>query len=72
VRLNSNEQVSVLAAVTGLVLIAAYFFGLYFGIEASDRLPDVIACIAGYELFMFSQGQWQAFRRRRAGGGDHG
>ncbi|MBS7668636.1 hypothetical protein [Croceicoccus gelatinilyticus] len=67
-RLTANQQMSVLASATGLILIAVYFLGLYFGADTARWLPDMIAGIAGFELFMFGQGQWEAFRRRRANG----
>lgn len=66
--LASNQQLSVLASATGLVLIAAHFIGLYLGADTPDWLPDMIAGIAGFELAMFGQGQWTAFRSRRANG----
>ncbi|AKM11655.1 hypothetical protein AB433_08065 [Croceicoccus naphthovorans] len=69
--MNSTEQVSVLAATTGLILIAFYFLALYLGADTADWLPDVIACIAGFELYMFGQAHWEAFKRKRArNGGD--
>ncbi|WP_144095090.1 hypothetical protein [Croceicoccus sediminis] len=73
-RLNATQQISVLASATGLILIAAYFVGLYLGAETARWLPDMIAGITGFELFLFGQVQWEALKRRRANtrGGDRG
>ncbi len=72
--LTSNQQLSVLASATGLVLIAFYLITLYLGIDTVAWLPDMVAGIAGFELAMFGRGQWTAFRRRRANrrGGERG
>ncbi|WP_066556256.1 hypothetical protein [Croceicoccus bisphenolivorans] len=66
-RLNPTQQISVLASATGLILIAFHFLAMYLGTDTADWLPDVIACIGGFELYMFGQSQWEAFKRRRGG-----
>ena len=55
-------QVSVLACVTGLLLIVAAFAAEYLGLPHPAWLPMVIASIGGFEMFMAID----AVRRRRA------
>ena len=61
-------QVSVLACVTGLLLVAAMFVSAWLGLPQPEWLPMVIASIAGFEMFMV----FQAIRDRRAGDGTNG
>ncbi len=65
-KLDTNQQMTVLASATGLILIAFYFLAMYLGTDTADWLPNVIACIGGFELYMFGQSQWEAFKRKRA------
>ena len=67
-RVNPNQQVSVLASATGLLLIAFYALARFAGTQTDGWLINVVACIAGFELFMFGQERWEAFKRRRGGG----
>ncbi len=62
------EQLSVLACVTGLLLVAIFFVSAWSGLPPPDWLPMVIASIAGFEMFMLID----ATRRRRAGDGSNG
>lgn len=73
-KVDTSKQISVLAAATGLVLVAIYFLGLSLHADTPDWLPNMIACIAGFELYMFGQDRWDAIKRKRAGGdtGDRG
>ena len=59
------DQLSVLACVTGLLLVVAFFVSTYLGAPNPEWLPMVIAAIAGFEIFMMID----ALRRRRAGEG---
>ena len=65
---NMTNQLSVLACVTGLLLVAIFFVSFWFGLPNPEWLPMVIASIAGFEMFMV----FQAIRDRRAGGGTNG
>ena len=68
--LSQGEQVSVLAAVTGLVLIAFHFIATWFAIGSTEWLLEMIVGVTAFELFMFVQAAWDARKQRR--GGDHG
>jgi hypothetical protein len=61
------DLLRVWAALTGLVLAAAYFGALYFGVKAPmlAMLPLLIAAIGGFELFLFSQDVWLKWRDSR-------
>ena len=63
-----TTQVSVLACVTGLLLVCAVFVSAWQGTPNPEWLPMVIASIAGFEMFMV----FQAIRDRRAGDGSNG
>ena len=65
---NMTDQLSVLACVTGLLLVAIFFVSAWLGTPNPEWLPMVIASIAGFELFMV----FQSIRDRRAGGGSNG
>lgn len=67
-KVDTTKQISVLASATGLILVAFYFLALSLNAETADWLPNLIACIAGFELYMFGQDRWEAIRRKRAGG----
>jgi len=60
-----TAQISVLACITGLLLLAIFFVSAWLGHPNPDWLPMVIASIAGFEMFMVLD----ALRRRRAGEG---
>jgi hypothetical protein len=64
VNLSQMDRVSVLACVTGLVLLAAFFVSAWLGAPRPEWLPMAIASIAGFELFMVID----AMRRRTRGG----
>ena len=59
---NMTDQLSVLACVTGLLLVAIFFVLAWTGMSNPEWLPMVIASIAGFEMFMVID----ALRRRRA------
>jgi zinc transporter ZupT len=59
------DQLSVLACVTGLALLATFFVLAWVGAPNPEWLPFAIASIAGFELFMVID----ALRRRREEGG---
>lgn len=63
-----STQLSVLACVTGLLLVAIFFVSAWIGQPNPEWLPMVIASIAGFEMFMVID----AVRRRRAGDGSNG
>ena len=63
-----TEQLSVLACVAGLLLVAVFFISAWVGLPNPEWLPMVIASIAGFEMFMVID----ATRRRCAGDGSNG
>ncbi|WP_230281311.1 hypothetical protein [Croceicoccus sp. Ery15] len=65
--LSHSEQMSVLASGTGLALIAVFFGALLLGFNTNYWLPELIACVAGYEFFAFGQSQYRNWKRRRGG-----
>ena len=65
---NMTNQLSVLACVTGLLLVVIFFLSAWQGAPNPEWLPMVIASIAGFEMFMV----FQAIRDRRAGDGTNG
>jgi zinc transporter ZupT len=64
VKADMTTQISVLACVTGLLLVAIFFVSFWLGHPNPEWLPLVIASIAGFEMFMVID----AVRRRRAEG----
>ena len=62
--LSSMDRLSVLACVTGLVMLAAFFVSVWVGVPLPEWLPMAIAAIAGFELFMVLE----ALRNRKRGG----
>ena len=62
--LSSMDRLSVLACVTGLVMLAAFFVAAWVGTPLPEWLPMAIAAIAGFELFMVLE----ALRNRKRGG----
>ena len=62
--LSSMDRLSVLACVTGLVMLAAFFVSAWVGAPRPEWLPLAIASIAGFELFMVLDG----VRNRKRGG----
>jgi hypothetical protein len=63
VKLSQMDRVSVLACVTGLALLAAFFVSAWLGAPLPEWLPMAIASIAGFELFMV----FDTVRRRGRG-----
>jgi hypothetical protein len=64
VKLSQLDRLSVLACVTGLMLLAAFFVGAWLDAPRPEWLPMAIAAIAGFELFMVLD----SLRNRRRGG----
>ena len=62
--LSSMDRLSVLACITGLVMLAAFFVSAWLGAPRPEWLPMAIASIAGFELFMVID----AVRNRKRGG----
>ena len=62
--LSQMDRVSVLACVTGLMLLAGFFVSAWLGAPRPEWLPMAIASIAGFELFMVID----AVRNRKRGG----
>ena len=62
------DNLSTLACVTGLVLLAIFFVSSWLDLPSPAWLPMLISAIAGFELFMVAN----ALRNRRAGGGSNG
>ena len=62
--LSQMDRVSVLACVTGLILLTAFFVSAWLGAPRPEWLPMAIASIAGFELFMVID----AVRNRKRGG----
>lgn len=60
------DLLRVWAAVTGLVLVVAFFAAPWLGVRPSPMLPLLVAAIGGFELFLFSQDLWL---KRRGGHG---
>ena len=58
------HYIRVWAALTGVLLTAAFFVGLYFGQQASPTLAMLVSAIGGFELFLFTQDMWLKRRRR--------
>jgi hypothetical protein len=58
VKQDQTRQLSILACVTGLVLIAMFFGATALHATAPDWLPMMISAIAGFEMFMFGQSIW--------------
>ena len=67
-KLSQMERLSVLACVTGLALLAAFFAAFWLGTPEPDWLPMLISAIAGFEIFMVLDTR----RRRRIDGGSNG
>jgi Flp pilus assembly protein TadB len=68
VKSDMTQQLSILACVTGLLLVAVFFVAAWLGAPNPEWLPMVIAAIAGFEMFMLID----ALRRKRAGDGSNG
>ena len=62
-----SEQMTVLATVTGLALIVVFFGAMSLGYDTNYWLPELIACVAGFEVFSFGQSQYTNWKRRRGG-----
>ena len=62
------DRMSVLACVTGLLLVVIFFVSAWAGLPNPEWLAMVIASIAGFVMFMVID----AVRRRRAGDGSNG
>ena len=61
--LSPMDRLSVLACITGLLMLAAFFVSAWLGAPRPAWLPMAIASIAGFELFMLID----ALRNRRRG-----
>lgn len=64
VKLSNLDQLRVWAALTGLLLAAAYFAMVWLGLESRDSLVMLTVSVAGFELFFLTQELSQAWRRR--------
>ena len=65
---NTQQQLTVLASVTGLALAAVFFTMFFLGAQTPDWLPMMITGIGGYEIATFANQQWRRIAARRAGG----
>lgn len=61
------DQISILACITGLVLVAAWFIALAVTGETPDTLAMLASAVGGFELFHFGQGVFTARARRSRG-----
>lgn len=61
------DQVSILACLTGLVLVAAWFIALATTGDAPETLAMLASAVGGFELFHFGQGVWFSRARRSRG-----
>jgi hypothetical protein len=68
VKRREMDNLSALACVTGLVLLAVFFVSAWLDLPRPAWLPMLITAIAGFEIFMV----FHAVRNRRAGGGSNG
>jgi hypothetical protein len=59
------ERLSVLAALTGLLLAGLVAIQLWAGLPRSDTLPMLLAAVLGFDLFLFTQKFTHRTRRRR-------
>lgn len=64
VKLCNLDQLRVWAALTGLLLAAAYFAMVWLGLENRDSLVMLTVSVAGFELFFLTQELSQAWRQR--------
>ena len=64
VKLSNLDQLRVWAALTGLLLAAAYFAMVWLGLENRDSLVMLTVSVAGFELFFLTQELSQAWRQR--------
>ena len=62
--LSPMDRLSVLACISGLVMVLAVFAAAWLGTSYPDWLPMAVASIAGFELFMVID----ALRKRTRGG----
>ena len=65
-KLTAFDLMRVWAAITGLALAACYFLMLWNGVKVSDMLPNLIAGIGGFEMFLTVRDMWD--RRRGLNG----
>ena len=61
--LSSMDRLSVLACISGLVMVVAVLAATWLGTGYPEWLPMAVASIAGFELFMLIDS-----RRRSRGG----
>ena len=59
--LSQMDRLSVLACISGLVLVLTVFAATWLGTSYPEWLPMAVASIAGFELFMVID----ALRKRR-------
>ncbi len=64
VKLSNLDQLRVWAALTGLLLAAAYFAMVWLGLENRDSLVMLTVSVAGFELFFLTQELSQRWRQR--------
>lgn len=65
-RFTAVERIRILAAATGVALVAFYFGLMTAGDAPSPMIAMLVAAIGGFEIFFFGQDQW--LKRR----GKHG
>jgi hypothetical protein len=64
-KLNSIEQLSVLACCTGLVLAALCAVAWYHGVPSFEQVSMLLAAVVGFEVFLFGQELTLKVRKRR-------
>ena len=64
-KLNSMQQLSVLACCTGLVLAVLCALAFWNGAPTFEQWAMLLAAIGGFELFLFGQDMRGRVRRRR-------
>jgi hypothetical protein len=65
VNIEPLKRLSVLAALTGLLLAGLVAIQLWAGLPRSDTLPMLLAAVLGFDLFLFAQEFAHKVRRRR-------
>ena len=54
-KLNSMQQMSVLACVTGLVLALLYALAFMNNSPSAELLAMLVAAVGGFEMYLFAQ-----------------
>ena len=65
VHIEPLQRLSVLAALTGLLLAGLVAIQLWAGLPRSDTLLMLLAAVLGFDLFLFAQDLRRKVRRRR-------